>query len=147
MYGHSKINVLSNHFSANQKENKDTFIEDWESFKFDLMSVRKKWVNLKENLTRNNLKQQYASTERALKQICTTINCEICPIISSFTKIAYIIPVNNAWPKRGGSSKKRIKTSKRNILKNDALNALLMISRVNGQFFYYNNFQHFKLRN
>ena len=46
MYGHSKINVLSNHFFANQKENKGTFIE-WESFKFDLVSMRKKWINLK----------------------------------------------------------------------------------------------------
>ena len=41
MYRHNK-NVLSNHFLANQNENKDTFIEDWESFKFALMSVRKK---------------------------------------------------------------------------------------------------------
>ena len=42
LYGHSKINVLSNHLFANQKENKDTFIKEWENFKFDLMSVRKK---------------------------------------------------------------------------------------------------------
>ena len=111
------------------------------------MSVRKKLVSLKENLSRNNLKQQYASTEWALKQICTTINCEICRIISSFNKIASIIPVSNAWPERSGCAKNRIKTSKINILKNDALNALLMISRVNGQFFYYHNLQHFKLRN
>ena len=91
------------------------------------MSVGKKWVSLKENLSRNNLKQQYTSTKWALKQICTTINCEICPIITSFSKIAYTIPVSNAWPKRGGSAKNRIKVSKRNILKSDALNALLMI--------------------
>ena len=111
------------------------------------MSVRKKWANLQENLSRNNLKQQYTSTKWALKQICTTINCEICPVISSFVKTVYIIPVSNAWPERGGSAKERIKTSKRNILKYDALNALLMISRVNSQFFYYRNFQHLKLRN
>ena len=57
------------------------------------------------------------------------------------------MPVSNAWPERGESAKEPIKTSKKNILKNDTLNALLMISRVNGQFFYYNNFQYFKLRN
>ena len=29
--------------------------------------MRKKWVSLKEKLSRNNLKQQHASTEWALK--------------------------------------------------------------------------------
>ena len=53
---------------------------------------------------------------------------KLCPIISLFAKITYIILVSNAWSERGGSAKKHIKISKRNILKNDALNALLMIS-------------------
>ena len=47
VYSHSKINVLSNHFFANQKENRGIFIEEWENFKFDLLSERKIWVNLK----------------------------------------------------------------------------------------------------
>ena len=68
------------------------------------------------------------SIEWALKQNCTTINCEVCPIISSFAKITYIIPISNAWSERGESTKKRIKIGKINILKNDAVNALLMIS-------------------
>ena len=42
VYSHSKINVLSNHFFANQKENRGIFIEEWENFKFDLLSERKK---------------------------------------------------------------------------------------------------------
>ena len=42
VYDHSEINVLSEHLFANQKENKDTFIEEWESFKFDLLLVRRK---------------------------------------------------------------------------------------------------------
>ena len=58
VYGYSDINVLSNHFFANKKEIKDTFIEEWESFKYDLLSMRKKSVSLKENLSRNNWKQQ-----------------------------------------------------------------------------------------
>ena len=59
MYRHNKINVLSIHFFANQNENKDTFIGDWESFKFDLMSVRKKIGQSERNLVK----------KRALKQI------------------------------------------------------------------------------
>ena len=91
--------------------------------------MREKWVSLKENLASYNLKQQHTSTEWALKQIGATINCEEYSIISSFAKIAYIIPVSNAWPERSGI--KRIKTNKRSTLKNDTLNALLMIS-LNG---------------
>ena len=59
-----------------------------------------------------SVRKKMAQSERkpvrkwALKQICTTINCEISPIISSFTKIAYIIPFSNAWLERGGSAKK-----------------------------------------
>ena len=50
------------------------------------------------------------------------------PIITSIPKIAFVIPVSNAWPKLGGSAIKRIKTNKRSALKSNALNALIMIS-------------------
>ena len=69
--------------------------------------MREKWASLKENLASYNLKQQHTSTEWALKQICVTINCDEYSIISSFAKIAYIIPVSKPWPERGGI--KRIK--------------------------------------
>ena len=42
-----------------------------------------------------------------------------------------MIPVNNDWPERRGSAIKRIEPNKISTLKNDALNALLMIS-ING---------------
>ena len=89
-----------------------------------------------ENFSGNNLKQQHTSTEWALKQICATINSEkyhssLAHIISSFAKIAYIIPVSNDWSERGVSAIKHTKRNKRSTLKNDALNALPMIS-LNG---------------
>ena len=59
VYRHNKINVLSINFFANQNENKDTFIEDWESFKFDLMSMRKKIGQSERNLVK----------KRALREI------------------------------------------------------------------------------
>ena len=82
---------------------------------------------MKENLSKNNLKQQYASTEWVLQQICATINCEVYPIINLFTKVAHIITISSAWLERGGSAIKCFKTNKRSTLKNDALNALLII--------------------
>ena len=86
---------------------------------------------MKDKFSRNNPKQQYTSTVWGLKQICVTKNCEEYPIISSFAKIAYIITNSNAWPGRGESAWKRIKINNRSTLKNDGLNALLMVS-LNG---------------
>ena len=44
------------------------------------------------------------------------------------SKIACIIPVSNAWPDRGVSAIKIIKTNKQNTLKRDGSKALLMVS-------------------
>ena len=103
--------------------------------------MRKTWVSLKESLSRKNLKQQHTSTDWALKEIRATRKCGEYSIINSFSEIAYIMPVSYAWSERGGSAIKRIETTKRNTLKSDALNALLMIS-LNGP-----QLEHLKLRN
>ena len=66
-----------------------------------------------------------------MKQICGDNNFDEYPIINSIAKIAFIITVSNAWPERGGSTIKRIKTNKKSALKSDALNALIMTS-ING---------------
>lgn len=49
----------------------------------------------------------------------------------NIAKIVVCLPVSNAWPERGGSAIKRIKTRLRNSLKNDMLAALLQVS-ING---------------
>ena len=51
--------------------------------------------------------------------------------IVTLAKIASIVPVTNAWPERGASAVKRIKSRQRSSMKNDVLNALLHIS-LNG---------------
>ena len=132
IYGNNEVKTLSEHFFLGDGEKQNDVIEEWNNFKFDLLSLRRKWIVLKENLAANKLKLQYTATEWALKQICTsTVDIDEYPIISSISKIAYITPVSNAWPERGGSAIKRIKTNSRSTMKDDALNALLMVS-LNG---------------
>ena len=53
------------------------------------------------------------------------------PKIVDLAKIAAIVPVTNAWPERGASAVKRIKSRIRSQMKNDVLNSLLHIS-ING---------------
>lgn len=53
------------------------------------------------------------------------------PCISRVSEDALALPVSNAWPERGASKIKLIKSRLRSRLKNDLLNSLLQIS-VNG---------------
>ena len=53
------------------------------------------------------------------------------PKIVQLEEVTLSAPITNAWPERGASAIKRIKTRLRNMLKNDMLNSLLHIS-VNG---------------
>ena len=103
-------------------------MNEWESFEFELISVRKKWFQLKEDLSRNKLKPDINATEWLLKQICVANKIDEYPIITSITEIAFITRVSNAWPERIGSTIKRIKINKRSALKSGALKALIMIS-------------------
>jgi len=53
------------------------------------------------------------------------------PNLVKLSAVAQSLPVTNAWPERGASALKRIKTRLRNSLKDDMLGALLQVS-ING---------------
>ena len=97
-------------------------MNEWNNFKFELISVRKKQFQLRENLY--ELKLDINATEQFLKEICGANNTDKHPVITSIAKIAFITPVSNAWPERDGNAIKRIKTNKRSTLKSDALNSI-----------------------
>ena len=78
--------------------------------------MRKKRSHFEENLLRYNSKQQHTSTKRPLTQTYAIINCEKHPVISSFTKIAFIIPVSNAWPERDLRAINLIKTNRSTLI-------------------------------
>ena len=50
-------------------------------------------------------------------------------------QITLTVPVTNAWPERGASLVKRVKSRTRDTMKNDLVNALLNIS-INGPYNY-----------
>ena len=52
-------------------------------------------------------------------------------LIVELAEVALYAPITNAWPERGASGVKRIKTRLRNRLKNDMLNSLTHVS-ING---------------
>ena len=53
------------------------------------------------------------------------------PQMSKIADILLSLPVSNAWPERGASAIKRLKTRLRSSIRNDMLQALMQVS-VNG---------------
>ena len=45
VHGNHEVNVLSSHFFEDNEEKKKEFIEEWQSFKFNMLSLRKKWIS------------------------------------------------------------------------------------------------------
>ena len=86
-------------------------MNEWDSFRFELISMRKKWLQLKENLSQNKLKPDINATECLLKQIWSANSIDEYSIVISIGKIAFITTDSNAWPERGCSAIKRIKTN------------------------------------
>ena len=97
-----------------------------------MVEIKKKFSSLKKQLVANKLKLKKTSVEWALDHIINAYNNEVdFPFLIEIAKIASITPITNAWPERGASAVKRIKSRTRSTMKDDLLNALLHIS-ING---------------
>ena len=96
-----------------------------------MIDIKKKYQLLKENLANNNLKLKEITSKWALQYIVKGFREDNYIYICELAKIVLITPVTNAWPERGASAVKRIKSRMRSTMKNDLLNLLLHIS-VNG---------------
>lgn len=55
----------------------------------------------------------------------------LCPCLLELAEICLSLPVSNAWPERGASCIKRLKTRLHSKMKNDMLEALMRIT-ING---------------
>ena len=62
-------------------------MNDWDSFKFELISIGKKSFQLKEELSRNKLNSDVNATEWLLEQIYGASNIDEYPIITSIAKL------------------------------------------------------------
>lgn len=77
-------------------------------------------------------KGKSTSTEWCLLQLLSlSVYKQFFPRLTFIAEVAASLPVTNAWPERGASALKNIKTKHRNRIKNDMLEALLQVS-VNG---------------
>ena len=131
VYGQAEMRVLGNHFHPNDLAKVEELLKQWDDFKFDLIEVKGKWVQFKENIESNKLKLKISPTEWTLKHLMTNSSDSEYFLINEIIKIAMVTPVSNAWPERGASAIKRIKSRLRSVMSDETLNCFLMIS-MNG---------------
>ena len=79
----------------------------------------------------NKLKVKWTVTECSLWYIVNNYKGQEFSLIIKYAKIGITVSVANAWPERGASAIKRIKSGLTSTMKLDLLNALLMIL-ING---------------
>ncbi|CAB4023114.1 zinc finger 862-like, partial [Paramuricea clavata] len=131
VYGQSEITAIKEHFYREQQIGND-FLEQWKDMKYELLQLKTKWLQFKDNVESNNMKIKFSPTEWVLRKIVKDYqHDEQFALVYRVAKVALVTPVTNAWPERGASAVKRIKTRSRSSMKSDLLNALLMIS-ING---------------
>lgn len=119
-YGKEQIETLASHYYPGDDLKKQQLLSEWSTFMYDLKS----W-SLSPDTT--------SPVEDVLLKLAkqsTTYNVAF-PLLVSIIKYLIVIPVSNAWPERGASKVKLIKTRLRSLLSNDMLNALMHIS-ING---------------
>jgi len=122
-YGSNEIGTLSNHYFPGDKEAQQQVKAEWEKLKYDLL-----WkVHIPQEL------DNITPTEWSLKRLLSmrTEYGHFYPKLVWITEIILSLPMSNAWPERGASAVKRVKSRLRSSMTNQMLEALLHIS-ING---------------
>lgn len=126
-YGQNDIQTLANHFfSGDENSSKRLKLEaEWNNFKYELSDWSKDYQAIPS--------PSATSTEWALQRFLRHKESysRSYPLLLQVAEICLSMPVSNAWPERGASALKRLKTRLRNSLKKEMLESLLHIA-ING---------------
>ena len=99
--------MIADLYHVDDDVKKNALEKEFNSFKFELIELKKKWNSLKDNIISNKLKLKCNATECGLR----TIVCDFgetfeYPLIAEIARVALITPVSNAWPEHGASAAK-----------------------------------------
>ena len=129
-YGSQQVKTLASHFYADEPDEEakvEQLSAEWEKFKYDLASWKQEIPQ--------EVKGSHSTTttEWCLTRLITlkTFYSLVFPAIVPIAEVCLSMPVSNAWPERGSSALKRVKTRLRSKLNVEMLQALLAIT-ING---------------
>lgn len=116
-YRQNNIQTLANHFfSGDENSSKPFKLEaEWNNFKYELSDWSKDYQAIPSPST--------TSTEWALQRFLRHKESyhRSYPLLLQVPEICLSMPVSNAWPERGASALKHLKTHPRNSLKKEML--------------------------
>ena len=125
-YGVNHVATLSDHFGVTEYVDVEALKSEWEHFKFVAQDLKTECPMTTTPQPGNT------PTEWLLTKLCGISSFKaMFPNLMKLATVAQTLPVTNAWPERGASALKRIKTRLRNSLKDDMLESLLQIA-ING---------------
>ena len=135
-YGVEEIKILATHFyqeTVDAEEKADELECEWNKFKYNLLQLKNEIPQHILHPPKNRNLVVTTPTEWALNQMLSqrTTYEHFMPLLIQIAEVCLSLPVSNAWPERGASAVKRLKTRLRSTLKNDMLDALMQIS-ING---------------
>lgn len=128
VYGDDEVKKIATHFYPKDKEASQQLKDEWQNFKHNLLTMKA--------MMPKDVKDG-GSTQTPIDWMLTKVlserhTCEnFFPVITKLADVIHSAPITNAWPERGASALKRIKTKSRNRLSQKMLNAHLQVS-ING---------------
>ncbi|XP_071122736.1 zinc finger protein 862-like [Mytilus edulis] len=134
-YGQNQMKVLCTHFTSHingedeepKKQEMAQMVTEFAKFKYDMITMKKE---IPEECKPENAPCAVSSLEWSLQKIVQAAH--FYPKLSCIADAILATPVSNAWPERGASCVKRVKTRLRSRISNDMLQALMYVS-INGE--------------
>ena len=136
LYGTADIKILAGHFyqcEENKEELEEELLCEWKKFKYNLLQLKS---DIPLHVLKPPQKKNLTSptpTEWLLQHLLSMRHSyqAFFPHLLEIAEICLSLPVSNAWPERGASAVKRLKSRLRSSLNNDMLASLMHMS-ING---------------
>ena len=133
VYGNEHIETMINNFFKDLEESKKEEIRvEWKKLKYNFLQWKKEMTLVSEEHDSKS-PVKLSPTQKVLQKILQKrVDFNVFfPHLVFLAEVCQSIPVSNAWPERGASTVKRLKTQFRSRLKQDMMTSLMTIA-ING---------------
>lgn len=135
-HGVDDIKTMADHFykeHTNKEEMAEDLLCEWQKFKYNLLQFKDEIPSEVLSPPSKETLVATSPTEWCLQKMLSmrATYQHFVPGLLHLAEVCLSLPVSNAWPERGASAVKRLKTRMRSSIKNDMLSALMHIT-LNG---------------
>ena len=130
-YGEEYISTLAGHYSTGNETDEEELLAakmraEWGKLKFDLHEWK---AEVPKDVKDGKHPSKITTTTWTLQHLLQQPSCRFFYLmLTQLAECCLSLPVSNAWPERGTSALKRIKTRLRSRLSNSMLQSLMQIS-------------------